>query len=195
MFISNIDSPWTQHLCNPMDHSPPGSSVRILEWVAVPSSRGSSWPSDRTHVSYVYLHWQAGSLPPAPCGKPIIVGLWFFPSSGFADRCFSIFTINMFNFHKQSYFTILNQKLLCNDARAKKKKFSFHFNEQRADLWSCSWKSVAAFPHLNNLDYPSQQLLSQAIFCSHQACYQNLRQHYKEDVIYIHTQWNTTQST
>ena len=35
-------------LCNPMDCSPPGSSVhgilqaRILEWVAMPSSRGSS---------------------------------------------------------------------------------------------------------------------------------------------------------
>ena len=37
-------------LCNPMDCSPPGSSVhgilqaRILEWVAMPSSRGSSQP-------------------------------------------------------------------------------------------------------------------------------------------------------
>ena len=46
-------------LCNPMDCSPPGSSVhgilqaRILEWVAMPFSRGSSWPRDRTHVSYV----------------------------------------------------------------------------------------------------------------------------------------------
>ena len=35
-------------LCNPMDYSPPGSSVRgilqarMLEWVAAPSSRGSS---------------------------------------------------------------------------------------------------------------------------------------------------------
>ena len=35
-------------LCNPMDYSPPASSVygisqaRILEWVAMPSSRGSS---------------------------------------------------------------------------------------------------------------------------------------------------------
>ena len=44
---------------NPLDCSPPGSSVpeilqaRILEWVAVPSSRGSSQPRDRTHVSYV----------------------------------------------------------------------------------------------------------------------------------------------
>ena len=36
------------HFCNPIDYSPPGSSVhgilqaRILEWVAMPSSRGSS---------------------------------------------------------------------------------------------------------------------------------------------------------
>ena len=46
-------------LCNPVDYSPPGSSVhgilhaRILEWVAMPSSRASSQPRDRTHSSYV----------------------------------------------------------------------------------------------------------------------------------------------
>ena len=35
-------------------HSPPGSSVqaRILEWVAMPSSRGSSRPRNQTRVSY-----------------------------------------------------------------------------------------------------------------------------------------------
>ena len=39
-------------LSNPMDYSPPGSSVhgilqaRILEWVAKPFSRGSSQPRD-----------------------------------------------------------------------------------------------------------------------------------------------------
>ena len=44
-------------LWDPMDRSPPGSSVhgvlqaRILEWVAMPSSRGSSWPRGRTWVS------------------------------------------------------------------------------------------------------------------------------------------------
>ena len=44
-------------LCNPMDCSPPGSSVRgilqarILESVAMPSSRGSSQPRDQTQVS------------------------------------------------------------------------------------------------------------------------------------------------
>ena len=46
-------------LCNHVDYSPPGSSVhgilqaRILEWVAVPSSRGSSWPRDQTWVSCI----------------------------------------------------------------------------------------------------------------------------------------------
>ena len=46
-------------LCNPMDYSPPGSSVhgilqeRILEWVAFPFSRGSSWPRDQTWVSCI----------------------------------------------------------------------------------------------------------------------------------------------
>ena len=41
---------------NPLDCSPPGSFVcgilqaRMLEWVAMPSSRGSSQPRDRTHV-------------------------------------------------------------------------------------------------------------------------------------------------
>ena len=46
-------------LCDPMDYSPPGPSLlgilqaRILEWVAISSSRGSSRPRDRTHVSCI----------------------------------------------------------------------------------------------------------------------------------------------
>ena len=65
-------------LCDPMDHSQPGSSfhgilqARILEWVAVPSSRGSSWSRDQTCVSCL-LHWQAGSLPLAPPGKLLCI--------------------------------------------------------------------------------------------------------------------------
>ena len=45
--------------CDPMDCSPPGSSVhgilqaRILEWVAMPASRASSQSRDRTWVSFV----------------------------------------------------------------------------------------------------------------------------------------------
>jgi len=46
-------------LCDPMDCSPPGFSVhkilqaRILKWVAIPFSRGSSRPRDRTWVSCI----------------------------------------------------------------------------------------------------------------------------------------------
>ena len=46
-------------LCDPIDCSPPGSSVhgilqaRVLEWVAMPSSRGSSQPRDQTRASCV----------------------------------------------------------------------------------------------------------------------------------------------
>ena len=46
-------------LCDPMDGSLPGSSVhgilqaRILEWVAMPFSRGSSRPRDWTWVSCI----------------------------------------------------------------------------------------------------------------------------------------------
>ena len=44
---------------DPMDCSPPDSSVhgilqaRILEWVVIFFSRGSSWPRDRTQVSCI----------------------------------------------------------------------------------------------------------------------------------------------
>ena len=64
-------------LCNPMDYSLSGSSVhgilqvRILEWVVMPSSRGSSQPRDRTHTSCP-LHWQEDSSPQVPLGKPKI---------------------------------------------------------------------------------------------------------------------------
>ena len=43
----------------PMDYSLPGSSAhgifqaRILEWVAISFSRGSSWPKDQSHISCV----------------------------------------------------------------------------------------------------------------------------------------------
>ena len=46
-------------LCDPVDYSPPSSSVhkifqaRILKWIAMPFSRGSSQVRDRTWVSYV----------------------------------------------------------------------------------------------------------------------------------------------
>ena len=52
-------SPTYSTLCNSIVCSPPGSSVlgilqaRILEWVAISSSRGSSQPRDGTQVSCI----------------------------------------------------------------------------------------------------------------------------------------------
>ena len=83
---NSIREPWTViKLCSitkscltlwdPIDYSPPGSSVhdilqaRTLEWVFMPSSRGSSRPMDRSLVSciscigrrivYHYATWEA----------------------------------------------------------------------------------------------------------------------------------------
>ena len=61
--VSSLSS--DQLFCDLMDYSPTGSSVygmslaRILEWVAIPFSRGSSWIRARMCV----LHWQVDSLP------------------------------------------------------------------------------------------------------------------------------------
>ena len=46
-------------VCDPMDCSPPGSSVHetlqagMLEWVAIPFFKGSSQPRDQTQVSCI----------------------------------------------------------------------------------------------------------------------------------------------
>ena len=72
-------------LCNPMDCSLPGSPVhgilqaRILEWLAMLSFRGSSQPRYQTHISCL-LHWQTGSLPLTPPGKPSSTLMAFFPT-------------------------------------------------------------------------------------------------------------------
>ena len=63
-------------LCNPIEYSLPGSFVHgilqawILEWVSMPSSRGSSRSRDRTCVSYISCT-ESGSLPPVSLGKPL----------------------------------------------------------------------------------------------------------------------------
>ena len=59
-------------LWDPMDYSPPGSSVhgtlqaRVLKWVAIPFSRGSSQPRDQTQVSHIAGRFFTTELP----GKP-----------------------------------------------------------------------------------------------------------------------------
>ena len=102
-------------LCDHVDYSTPGSSVHgilqawILEWVAIPFSRGSSWPRDRTHVSCIAGRFFTTELPGKPteevtfeqrseggervshggiCGNNSILGRW--PVSAEALKCRSI---------------------------------------------------------------------------------------------------------
>ena len=64
-------------LCPPVDGSPRASSVHgilqasILEWVAMPSSKGSSLTQGSNPCLLCLLHWQAGSLLLVPPGKPL----------------------------------------------------------------------------------------------------------------------------
>ena len=79
-----------------MDCSPPGSSVhgilqvRILEWVAVPASRGSSQPRDWTPISYVSCiagQFFTTSAPwEAPAGALVKPGFKLEESSVFHER-------------------------------------------------------------------------------------------------------------
>ena len=54
-----LGAKWCPTLCDSMDSSLPGSSVhgivqaRILEWVTISFSRGSSWPRGQTQVSCI----------------------------------------------------------------------------------------------------------------------------------------------
>ena len=85
-------------LCNPMDRSPWGSSVqgifqpRILEWVAISSSRASSPPRARTCIfcsSYIGRQIFTPEIPgkPVNCFKGIII--LFNPHNGMR-HCFII---------------------------------------------------------------------------------------------------------
>ena len=74
------------HLCNPMDCSPPDSSVqgillaRVLEWVAISFSRGYSQPRDWTHISCIaggfFTVWATREAPSIfrYCKNSIVLG-------------------------------------------------------------------------------------------------------------------------
>ena len=70
-----------------MDCSPPGFSVhgisqtRILDWVAMPSSRGSSWPRNGTCISCL----PGGFFIAEPPGKHLFP--WNFPSKNTGVGC------------------------------------------------------------------------------------------------------------
>ena len=74
-------------LCDPIDCSLPGSSVhgilqaRILEWVGVPFSKGSSLPGDQTWVSCtaarLFIIWATREAQYSPYDTLICLSLFF----------------------------------------------------------------------------------------------------------------------
>ena len=126
-------------LCNPMDCSSPGSSVhgilqaRILEWVAMPSSRESSWPRDWIRVScigrqilYYWATWEAQGVLYIPWNLPILSvqvnDFWYiyrvvqllpqsnfrtFPSSPKGTSCLFAVTFNFYSSPGQPPFCFL----------------------------------------------------------------------------------------
>ena len=83
-------------LCDPMNCNLPGSSVhgtfqaRILEWVAISFSRGSSWPRDQTHIfrasctgRWVPHHCSACIISPYPDSLPPLAGWLAVPQKPF----------------------------------------------------------------------------------------------------------------
>ena len=93
-------------LCDPKDCSPPGSSLhgvlqaRILEWVAMPFSRESSPPRDRTHISWIgrwiLYHW-ATMRSPIVQRSPILDSRFLISTSSslsvFKNLCISILVL------------------------------------------------------------------------------------------------------
>ena len=101
-------------VCDPMDCSPPGSSIhgilqqRILEWVAMPSSRGI-FPTQGSNLFLLhFLHWQADSLSLVPPGKPYLTEptVWY-PmqncGSYYPTRLTFLYTWNLQNTINQLY--------------------------------------------------------------------------------------------
>ena len=85
-----------------MDYCPPGFFVhgilqaRILGWVAVSSSRGSSWSRDQTH-------WHNDPVPPCHLGSPHI----YLNTHHFSEKC---------NFKNICYFCKSVYLLRCSGA-------------------------------------------------------------------------------
>ena len=82
LFVSQFCSCWVASvmwltLCDPVDYSLPGSSVhrifqaRILEWVVMPVSKGSSWPRDQIPLSCVSCI-AGGFFTSEPPGSPCL---------------------------------------------------------------------------------------------------------------------------
>ena len=68
----SLQSCWT--LGDPIDCSPPGSSVHRIFQARIPVLLQGTFPTQGSNMHLLHhLHWRAGSLPLAPPGKPVTI--------------------------------------------------------------------------------------------------------------------------
>ena len=138
-------------LCDSMDCSPPGSSVheilqaRILEWVAMPFSRGSSPPRDQTQSPAL----QADSLsseqpgkrpPPKVPNDPAIplLGIYHEKITIQKDICTSMFTAALFTIARKWK----QPRCLSTDEWIKKLWYFTHTHTHTHTQWNIQFSSV-----------------------------------------------------
>ena len=122
-----------------MDCSPPGSSnhgilqARILEWVAISFSRGSSWLRDRTQVSCI----AGDSLPSEPPGKPPvlhggIVWLTMKPYKATFEYEQGHISVELWRAQQNRWFLFSSLRVYCSSFSAG----SMHYQD-KAMCWVC----------------------------------------------------------
>ena len=165
-------------LCDPMDCSPPGSWVhgilqaRILEWVAMPSSRDPSDPGIEP-TSPMSPALQADSSPLALPGKPLQMPTQSKKLPYWSENCwFKIFTViqvwwsqQMWRWLplKRQYFILTNPKRRGTPHHGGTTQGNTRISQEWGHVGKslyCSfhgrnnWRSKLGFAHLNNFRGP-----------------------------------------
>ena len=128
-----------------MKYSPPCSSVhgilqaRILEWVAIPFSRGSSWPgSPALKADFFY--------PSEPPGNPLLC--WVLPKNNYSHLSSNIWSQG-WGVSKKSRVLIPCRALWGSWAQGLHVSHSFHYRKQPLfSLRELLWVSVGRFKQL-----------------------------------------------
>ena len=135
-------------LCDPMDCSPPGSSLhrilqaRTLVWVAIPFSRGFSWPRDQILVSRIVVRFFT-----------IWATSWHF-------KMMTFFIFAQLMRHLLTELLHLSSLLqMPNDCRMVKVEFFSNFSYKSSSLDDCSQLVVVSF-HYSWPLYSSSSRLS-----------------------------------
>ena len=100
---------------DPMNCNPPGSSVHrilqpeILEWLSMPSSRGSSWSRDQTGVSCITSRFSA--MEPTGRSPPTYMTIQIFPLTlgvvfSLITLISSVFSNDFISFHWETGWTL-----------------------------------------------------------------------------------------